>query len=52
MAEIWEWNKYVGVVQDLAEVEDDLRYAAANGNQRASALARTVLWERFGVNVE
>jgi len=51
MATINDWNKYTGVVQELAQVEDDLRDAVVNGNQRASAFAQTVLQNRFGVTV-
>lgn len=50
MATITEWNKYLAVVQELATVEDDLRSVALNGNQRASAFAQRVLFERFGVD--
>jgi hypothetical protein len=49
MSTIYEWNKYLDVVQELALIEDDLRDTAANGNQRASAFAQTLLFERFGV---
>ena len=50
MATIEDWNKYVNVVHELALVEDDLRTTARNGNQRASAFAQQVLFERFGVD--
>lgn len=50
MATINDWNAYIAVLQELAQVEDDLRDAALNGNQRASAFAHRVLYERFGVD--
>jgi len=49
MADIWEWNKFRNLAHELALVEDDLRTAVVHGNQRASAFAAQVLWERFGV---
>lgn len=51
MATLTDWNKYLAVVQDLALVEDDLRDTAVNGNQRASAFAQQLLFERFGVDI-
>lgn len=51
MATINDWNKYTGVVQELAQVEDDLRTAVVNGNQRVSMFARAVLQQHFGVTV-
>lgn len=51
MATVENWNKYINVLYDLALVEDDLRDAAVNGNQRASAFAQRVLYERFGVDL-
>jgi hypothetical protein len=50
MATVNDWNKYLAVVQELAQVEDDLRDTALTGNQRASAFAQRVLFERFGVD--
>jgi hypothetical protein len=44
-----EYAKYINVLHDLALVEDDLRDTVVNGNQRASAFAAQLLWERFGV---
>lgn len=51
MADLYEWNKYRNVVHELAIIEDDLRETVANGNQRASAFAYTMLRERFGVDI-
>lgn len=51
MATINDWNKYINVLHDLALVEDDLRDTVVNGNQRASAFAQRVLYERFGVDL-
>lgn len=47
-----DYAKYINVLHDLALVEDDLRETVVNGNQRASAFAQRVLYERFGVDVE
>jgi len=49
MSTIYDWNRYTNLLHELALVEYDLREAKENGNQRASAFASTVLWERFGV---
>jgi len=52
MASIDDWNKYINVLHDLALVEDDLRtevLIAGNVPDGASALAASILWERFGV---
>jgi hypothetical protein len=46
-----EYAKYINVLHDLALVEDDLRETVVNGNQRASAFAQRVLYERFGVDL-
>lgn len=51
MATLSDWNAYVGVVQELATVEDDLRDAVSNGNQHVSQFAQRVLYERFGVDL-
>lgn len=46
-----EYTKYINVLHDLALVEDDLRETVVSGNQRASAFAQRVLYERFGVDL-
>jgi len=46
-----DYAKYINVLHDLALVEDDLRETVVNGNQRASAFAQRVLYERFGVDL-
>lgn len=50
MATLTDWNAYLNVLHELALVEDDLRDTVVNGNQRASAFAAQVLFERFGVS--
>lgn len=45
-----DYAKYINVLHDLALVENDLRETVVNGNQRASAFAQRVLYERFGVD--
>lgn len=49
MSTINEWNKYTNLLHEYALVEDDLRDTVVNGNQRASAFARSELETRFGV---
>lgn len=50
MATIEDWNKYTNLLHEFALIEDDLRETAVNGNQRASAYASRLLFERFGVS--
>lgn len=45
-----DYAKYINVLHDLALVENDLRETVVNGNQRASAFAQRVLYERFRVD--
>lgn len=45
MATIYDWNKYLNVLHELALVEDEVRDFADAG----STWARRILWERFDV---
>lgn len=48
MATIEDWNKYLGVVQELALVENDLRAVALDNTlYDAPSVAQRILFERF-----
>lgn len=57
MATLSDWNAYLGVLHDLALVEDDLREQVRGvvGNDEfldgKSHLAEVILYERFGVDL-
>lgn len=50
MATIYEWQKYINLLHELALVEDDLRAARVGAERgiRAAEFAERVLYERFG----
>lgn len=49
MATLDDWNAYMGLLQELALVEDDLR-EAVDYSQSAGEFAQIMLFERFGVD--
>jgi hypothetical protein len=53
MATIEHWNAYMNLLHEHALVEDDLRDEAVSEwtNHDTRAVARTILFERFGVDL-
>lgn len=47
MATLSDWNAYVGVLQELAYIEDDLLEGRIPGED---PLVDQILYERFGVD--
>lgn len=47
MATIHDWNKYIGVVQELALIEDKLRTVQAENNPETRNLATYLLYAHF-----
>lgn len=48
MATIFDWNKYINAVHELALIEEDLRYELRYGRDSARRdLAADILYARF-----
>lgn len=45
-----DYAKYINVLHDLAQVEDDLRQGTRRNGEQAHMLATRILFERFGVS--
>lgn len=50
MSTLNDWNAYLGVLFDLAKIEDDLR-TSVQVQSADSPLAARILFERYGVDV-
>ena len=44
---VYEYEKYMTLLHELAHIEDDLRTVAVNGNPGARDYAVELLWEHF-----
>ena len=50
MASVNDWNKYLNVLHELAQVEDRLRFEQANAkDQEARNILTHILYVNFGV---